>query len=101
MDVVRVVPPSTLKQGVGQGRQTHRGAGMAVPYFLDRIGGQYPDGVDGGRIELAPVVGVVRLSQGRDVFECGHVLKSSGRQNDPVPTLMPERCGRVKGYFDR
>jgi hypothetical protein len=57
---------------LGSWGQAHRCARVAVADLLDRVGGQHPDGVDRGRIDLGPVVGKVRLGKGRDVFECGH-----------------------------
>ena len=58
--VAGVVAHRALKQRVGQRRQAHRRPGMAVADFLHRVGGQHPNGVDGGRVDLGPVVGVVR-----------------------------------------
>ena len=82
-------------------RQAGRGSSPCPDgrsYFLDCVGGQHPDGVDGGRIDIAPVVRVVRAGQGRDVVECGHVVKSSGSAEWSCSTVLVERCGRVKGF---
>ena len=54
--VSRVVPHHLLKQQVGNGRQAHRGAWMAVADVLHSVGGQHPDGVDGSRIKIGPPV---------------------------------------------
>jgi hypothetical protein len=54
--VARVVSHHLLKQQVGDGRQAHRGARMAVADMLHSVGGQHPDGVDGSRIKIGPPV---------------------------------------------
>ena len=47
--VARVVPHHPLEQRVGQRRQAHRGARVAVADLLHRVGGEHPDRVDGPR----------------------------------------------------
>jgi hypothetical protein len=72
MGVAGVMAHRALEKGVSQRRQAHRRPGMAVADFLDRVSRQHPDGVYGDRVDLGPVVGVVRLGQRGDLFECGH-----------------------------
>ena len=78
--VARVVAHLALEQRVRQRRQAHRGAGVAVADLLHRVRGQHPDGVDGDRVDVGPVVGVVGAGEGGNLFHCGHELNSSGRQ---------------------
>ncbi|CNV47090.1 Uncharacterised protein [Mycobacterium tuberculosis] len=70
--VAGIVTHCPLKQRVGQRSQAHRRSRMTVADLLDGIGGQYPDGVDGSRIDLGPVVGMARSGKRGDLFECGH-----------------------------
>ena len=72
--VTRVVTHLTLKEGVRQRRQAHRRAGVAVADLLHRIGRQHAHGVDGKRIDIGPVVGVVGLGECGNFFHSGHEL---------------------------
>ena len=65
--VARVVPHDPLEQRVGQRRQAHRGAGVAVPGLLHGVGGQYPDRVDGPAVQLGPVRRELRAGEGADL----------------------------------
>ncbi|CAM5581502.1 hypothetical protein SCYAM73S_04252 [Streptomyces cyaneofuscatus] len=52
--VGRVVAHDLLEEQVREGRQAHRGAGVAVARLLHGVGGEQPDGVDGADVERAP-----------------------------------------------
>ena len=97
--VAGIVAHRALKQRVGQRGQAHRRPGMAVADFLDRVGGQHPDGVDRGRIDLGPVVGVVRLGQRGDLFECGHesVLGLSPQVVQLINLTLMRECRLLQG----
>jgi hypothetical protein len=72
MRIAWVVAHHPLKQRVRQGSQAHRRAGMTVADLLHGVGGQYPDGVDSARVDIGPVLGILRRCQGGDVVEFGH-----------------------------
>ena len=50
----RVVAHHPLVEQVGQRRQAHRGAGVAVADLLHGVGGEQPGGVDGLGVEVGP-----------------------------------------------
>ena len=82
--VARVVAHLPLEQRVRQRRQAHRGPGMTVADLLHRVRRQHPDRVDRGRIQLGPVVRVIRAGEGRNLFDCGHEAHSLiGRLGNP------------------
>ena len=86
--VAGVVAHLALEQRVGQRREAHRRAGVAVADLLHRIGRQHPDGVDGVRVHVGPVVRVVRASEGGDLFDCGHQLTPQIGNPGPPHTLV-------------
>ena len=59
--VVRVVAHHPLEQRVGQRREAHRGAGVAVADLLHGVCGEDPDGVDRPGVQIGPAVGMVRM----------------------------------------
>ena len=64
--VGRVVAHDPLEEQVGQRRQAHRGAGVAVAGLLHGVHGQHPDDVDRPGVRVGPAVGVRRgLGHGR------------------------------------
>ena len=70
--VARVMPHHSLEERVRQGSQAHRGTRVPVADLLDRVGGQDSHGVDGLRIDLRPILGVVRLGQRGNLFDSCH-----------------------------
>jgi hypothetical protein len=52
--VGRVVSHDLLEEQVGQRRQAHRGARVAVARLLDRVPGQHPDGVHRPDVRFGP-----------------------------------------------
>lgn len=72
MGIAGVVDHDPLEQGVGQRGEAHGGAGVAIAHLLHRIGSQNTNRVDGTRVDLGPVVGVVRFGQSGNLVECGH-----------------------------
>ena len=58
--VGRVVGEEPLEDQVGRGRETHRGARVAVADLLDRIGRQHARRVDRAGVERRPGGGVER-----------------------------------------
>ena len=72
-----VVPHDPLEQRVGQRRQAHGGAGMAVADLLHGVRRQHADGVDGAPVQIGPVVRDARPGQRVDVG-LGHGRYSLG-----------------------
>ncbi len=92
VQVAGIVPHLALEQRVRQRRQAHRRAGMAVADLLHGVGGQHPDGVDGDRVDVGPVVRMVGAGEGGDLFHSGHVLTPRvGQAGHQYPNA--ERCG--------
>ncbi len=76
VEVAGVVAHLALKQRVRQRRQAHRGPRMAVADLVHRVRRQHPNGVDRGRVQLRPVVRVIRAGEGRNLVDCGHEAHS-------------------------
>ena len=70
--VGRIMAHSPLEQCVGQRREAHRRARVAVAHLLHRVGGQHPRRVDGARVHLGPMGGVVRPGERGNLFERRH-----------------------------
>jgi hypothetical protein len=47
---------------------------VAIAHLLDRVRRQHPRGIDGARVQLGPIGGVVGLGQRGNLFECRHEL---------------------------
>ncbi len=92
--VAGVVPHHPLEQRVGQRRQAHRRAGVSVADLLHRVGGQDAHRVDGQRIDVGPVIGMVRLGQRGNLFAVWSLTRSWHRQNcwqaGVLFTLVPD-----------
>ena len=98
LGVAGIVAHRPLEEGVGQRRQTHGRAGMSVADLLHGVGGQHPHRVDGGRVELGPIVGVVRSGQRGNLFERRHELTpgfvaSAGKAVVTLVAGCPVRAG--------
>ena len=70
--VAGIVSHDPLEQRVCQRSEAHGRAGVTVAHLLDRVRRQDPDRVDGGRVEVGPVVRVVGAGKGGDLLKRGH-----------------------------
>ena len=89
--------------GVGQRREAHRGARMAVADLLHGVGGEHPDGVDGLGVQIGPVVGKMGAGQGLDVARraSGRMACSARRSATSGAARAAGRRGRVVGRCGR
>jgi hypothetical protein len=61
------VAHDALEERVGERREAHGGAGVAVAHLLHGIGGEHTNRVDGPAVQIGPVLRDARAGESLDV----------------------------------